>query len=124
MGGGPASIDTTNNTLVVWILSEHKGNQWPNYQVMAYDKAATACVGNWGGGNSRQIKIGMYVMGVQLDAFPRRDSKIYLHIMSWGSVGSKPPKASSSSPIQSAGKILKNGRRSRCRTRSPTATWT
>jgi hypothetical protein len=85
--GGPTSFDTTNDTLVVWVLSEHKGNQqWGNFQVMAYDKAATAGVGNWLR-NSRQIKNGMEIMGVQLDAFPRRDRKIYLHIMNWGQRG-------------------------------------
>jgi hypothetical protein len=86
MGGGPASFDTTNDTLVVWILSEHKGNQWPNYQVLAYDRAATAAVGNWSR-NSRQIKTGMEIMGVQLDAFPRRDRKIYLRVMNYGQRG-------------------------------------
>ncbi|HEY1717462.1 MAG TPA: hypothetical protein VGH42_04110 [Verrucomicrobiae bacterium] len=86
-GGGPGSFDTTNDTLVVWILSEHKANQWPNYQVLVYDKAATACVGNWGNGNMRQIKNGMEVMGVQLAAFPRREGKIYLHIMNYGPRG-------------------------------------
>jgi hypothetical protein len=91
-GGGPASFDTTNNTLVVWILSEHKPNQYANYQVMAYDKAATACVANWSR-NSRQIKNGMEIMGVQLDAFPRRDSKIYLRIMSWGQRGQQVAKS-------------------------------
>jgi hypothetical protein len=88
VGGGPNSFDTTNDTLVVWILNEHKGNQWGgNFQVLAYDKAATACVGNWGGGYSRQIKNGVDVMGVQLDAFPRRGRKIYLGIMSYGQRG-------------------------------------
>ncbi len=86
-GGGPTSFDTTNDTLVVWIKAEHKPNQYPNYQVMVYDKAATACVGNWGGGNSRQIKNGMEVMGVQLNAFPRRDSKICLRIAAWNNTG-------------------------------------
>jgi hypothetical protein len=86
-GGGPTSFDTTNDTLVVWILSEHKANQWPSYQVLAYDKAETACVGNWGNGNMRQIKNGMEVTGVQLAAFPRREGKIYLHIMSYGQRG-------------------------------------
>jgi hypothetical protein len=85
--GGPTSIDTTNDTLVVWIEAEHMPNRYPNYQVMVYDKAATACVGNWGGGNSRQIKNGMEVMGVQLDAFPRRDRKIYLRIAAWNNNG-------------------------------------
>ena len=86
-GGGGGPINTTNDTLVVWILSEHKANQWPNYQVLAYDKAATACVGNWGGGNSRQVKPGMEIMGIQLDAFPRRDRNIYLRIMNYGQRG-------------------------------------
>ena len=90
-GGGPTSFDTTNDTLVVWILSEHKGNQWPNYQVMAYDKAATAGVGNWAR-NSRQIKNGMEIAGVQLDAFPRRDRKIYLRVMSYGQRGQQTAK--------------------------------
>jgi hypothetical protein len=85
--GGPTLFDTTNDTLVVWILSEHKGNQqWGNFQVVAYDKAATAGVGNWSR-NSREIKNGMEIMGVQLDAFPRRERKIYLHIMNWGQRG-------------------------------------
>jgi hypothetical protein len=84
--GGAGTFTTTNDILVVWILSEHKGSQWPNYQVLAYDKAATACVGNWSR-NSRQIKSGMEIEGVQLDAFPRREGKIYLHVMSWGNRG-------------------------------------
>jgi hypothetical protein len=86
-GSGPTSFDTTNETLVVWIKAEHKPNRYPNYQLMVYDKAATACVGNWGGGNSRQIKNGMEVMGVQLDAFPRRARKIYLRIAAWNNNG-------------------------------------
>ena len=93
MGGGPTAFDTTNDTLVVWIMSEHKGNPWPNYEVLAYDKEATACVGNWGGGNSRQVKNGVYVMGVQLAAFPRRGSKIYLRIMSYGPRGQQVAKS-------------------------------
>ena len=71
---------------MVWILNEHKANQWPNYQVLAYDRAATACVANWAR-NSRQIKNGMEIAGVQLDAFPRRKSKVYLRMMSYGQRG-------------------------------------
>jgi hypothetical protein len=85
-GGGPASFYTTNDTLVAWILSEHKSDQWPNYQVLAYDEGATACVGNWIR-NSRSIKNGMEIAGVQLDAFQRRDRKIYLRVMSYGQRG-------------------------------------
>jgi hypothetical protein len=85
-GGGSGNFDTTNDTFVVWILSEHKANQWPNYQVLAYDKANTACVTSQSS-QSRQIKEGMEVMGVQLNAFPRRDSKMILRIMNYGQRG-------------------------------------
>jgi hypothetical protein len=84
--GGPTSFDTTNDTLVVWILSEHKSGQWPSYQVLAYDRAATACVANWPR-NSQRIRQGMEVAGVRLDAFQRRNRKIYLRITSWGQRG-------------------------------------
>jgi hypothetical protein len=86
-GGEPTSFDTPDDALVVWILSEHKADQWPNYQVLAYDRAETGCVGNWGNGNMRRIKNGMEIMGVQLAAFPRREGKTYLHIMSYGQRG-------------------------------------
>ena len=87
LGGGPTSFNTTNDTLVVWILSEHKANQWPNYQVLAQDKAATACAGSWSGGSSQQIKSGMEIRGIQLDAFHRRERKIILRIMNFGQRG-------------------------------------
>jgi hypothetical protein len=85
-GGGPTSFDTTNDTLVVWILSEHKANQWPNFQVLVSDKAATAWVQS-SRENPREIKNGMTLMGVQLNAFPRRDSKIYLRVMNYSQRG-------------------------------------
>jgi hypothetical protein len=84
--GGGGTFDTTNDTLVVWILTDHKPNQWPNYQVVAYDKAETACVTSQSS-NSRQVKNGEEIMGVQLNAFPRRDSKIILRIMNYGPRG-------------------------------------
>jgi hypothetical protein len=86
IGVGSNSFDTTNDTLVAWILSEHKGNQWGNFQVLTYDKAATACVANQFN-NSRQVKTGMEIMGVQISAFPRRDRNIFLRIMSYGQRG-------------------------------------
>ena len=85
-GGGGGTFDTTNDTLMVWILNEHKANQYPNYQVLACDKAETACVTSQSS-NSRQVKQGMEVMGVQLNAFPCRASKIILRIMNYGQRG-------------------------------------
>jgi len=69
-----SAFDSTNDTLVVWIEQKHKGNDWPNYQLYAYDKSATACVGMFTR-NSRQIRQGDEMIGFQLDAFPRRQGK-------------------------------------------------
>ena len=79
---GGSSIDTTNDTIVAWILSEHKSNQRANYQLLVSDMANTACVGSWSR-NSSQIKSGMDVMGFLIDTYPRWDKKITLRPMSW-----------------------------------------
>lgn len=81
--GGSARMDSTNDAVVVWIEAEHKPNQWPNYQLMIYDKANTACVSTWARTQS-QIKNGVEVQGFMLDAYPRWDSKIILRVMSYG----------------------------------------
>jgi hypothetical protein len=84
--GGGARMDSTNDTAVVWILSEHKANQYPNYQLMVYDKADTACVSAWARTQS-QIKNGMEIQGFALDAYPRWDSKMVLRVMTYGQRG-------------------------------------
>lgn len=76
------SLDSTNDTLFVWIEQQHKGNQWPNYQLLAYDQSDTACAGN-SMMNSRQIRPGDEMVGLRLDAFPRRTGKFYLRIQEW-----------------------------------------
>ena len=83
-GGG--RIDSTNDTLVVWVLSEHKGNQGPNNQLMIYDPANTACVSSWSRDTTR-IKNGLDLQGFLLDAFPRHGRKIVLRISAWNSNG-------------------------------------
>ncbi|HUB87816.1 MAG TPA: hypothetical protein VMB22_07985 [Verrucomicrobiae bacterium] len=88
-GGGPAAFTTTNDTLVVWVLDEHPANQWPNFQALAYDKAETACVGNWGNSNMRQISPTETIIGIQLNAFPRHDRSFYLRFASWGNGGQR-----------------------------------
>lgn len=85
--GGPAFFNTPADTLVVWVLCEHKANQWPNFQALAYDKAETACVGNWGNGNNRQISATETIFGIQLDAFPRQDRSFDLRFTVWGNGG-------------------------------------
>jgi hypothetical protein len=78
----PSVSDSTNDTLYVWIEQKHKDNNWPNYQLMVYDKAATACAGN-SMMTSRQIRPGDEIVGIRLDAFPRRQGKFYLRIQEW-----------------------------------------
>jgi hypothetical protein len=84
--GGAARIDSTNDTVVVWIEAEHKPNQYPNYQLMVYDKANTACVSTYSRTQS-QIKTGVEIQGFMLDAYPRWDRKMVLRVMSYGQRG-------------------------------------
>jgi hypothetical protein len=84
-GGG--LIDTTNDTLVVWVLSEKKGNRaGPNDQLMVYDPANTACVSAWAR-DYTQIKNGSTLEGFRLDAYPKRDRKIVLRIATYNNNG-------------------------------------
>ncbi len=83
---GRATLDTTNDTLVVWIEAEYKQNQWPNYQLMVYDPDNTACVAAWQSTGS-QVKNGVNIEGFALDAFPRRDSKMILRVSAFGNQG-------------------------------------
>jgi hypothetical protein len=83
---GRAELDSTNDTLVVWIQSERKTKQWPNYQLMVYDPANTACVSSWSRMNT-QIKNGVDIEGFMLNAFPRHGRKINLRIAAWNNNG-------------------------------------
>ncbi len=85
---GGARMDSTNDTVVVWIEAEHKPNQYPNYELMVYDKANTACVSTYAR-NQSQIKNGVELQGFMLDAFPRWDSKMILRVKSWGNNGQR-----------------------------------
>ena len=78
---GGARIDSTNNTVVVWIEAETKPNQYPNYQLLVYDKANTACVSTYARTQS-QIKNGVNIQGFMLDAYPRWDRKMILRVLS------------------------------------------
>jgi hypothetical protein len=84
--GNDALLVSTNDTLVVWIEAEHKANQYPNYQLLVYDKANTACVSTYSRTQS-QVKNGVEIQGFRLDTFPRRDSKMILRVMSYGQRG-------------------------------------
>ncbi|HTR42639.1 MAG TPA: hypothetical protein VMH87_13590 [Pseudomonadales bacterium] len=83
---GRLTLDTTNDTLVVWIEAEYKQNQWPNYQLLISDPDNTSCVGAWQS-TGNQIKNGVNVEGFTINAFPRRDSKMILRVGAWGNQG-------------------------------------
>jgi flagellar basal body-associated protein FliL len=73
------SFTTTNDTLVVWVRQQYDSKQYHYFQYFAYDQAGTACVGASfaSGGGNRQ---GNEVVGIRLDAFPRRESKFILRV--------------------------------------------
>jgi hypothetical protein len=72
------TLNSLSDTLCLWIRQEHKPNQLPQYQLLAYDSANTACAGNstmtYGSAPGRQ---GNEVVGILFDAFPRRGRKVY-----------------------------------------------
>ena len=121
--GGWSSFDTTNDTLVVWILQEYKGNQWPNYQLFVYDSAETPA--SPPGPAAAQTKSRPAFIFKAFPSMPfragiGRSSCALARGTTWTAECRK-PKASSSFPIPPASIPMPNGRRSRCRTRSPTA---
>ncbi len=80
--GRGTTFDSTNDTLFVWIEQQHKGNNWPQYQLLVCDQAGTACAGS-SMRNSRQKRPGDEVVGIRLDAFPRHARKFYLRVQEW-----------------------------------------
>src|SRR5271170_6407997 len=72
------TFNTTNDTLVIWVRQQYDSsqNQYHNFQYYIYDKAGEACVQATTsyGGNGRQ---GNEVVGIRIDAFPRREGKLY-----------------------------------------------
>ena len=85
-GGGV--ITSTDDSLVVWIEAEHKVNQYPNYQLMVYDKANTACVGTYTSTQS-QINDKVSIMGYQFNAYPRWDRSMIVRVLSNGNGGQR-----------------------------------
>jgi hypothetical protein len=79
-GGQDSIFDSTNDTLFVWIEQEHKDNDQPRYQLLACDPAATACAGN-SMMISHPLRPGNEMVGVRLDAFPRRTGKFNLRVL-------------------------------------------
>jgi hypothetical protein len=86
--GNGAQIDSPDDTIVVWVEAEHKVNQYPNYQLMIYDKANTACVGTYTSTQS-QINNKINIMGYMFNAYPRWDSSMIVRVLSNGNGGQR-----------------------------------
>jgi hypothetical protein len=87
---GRGSFTTTNDTLVLWVRQEYdaSGNQYHGFQYFAYDKAGTACVGNFtthNVGNGRRN--GNDVVGIEFNSFPRRQGKFLVGVQENGNGG-------------------------------------
>src|SRR5581483_1942970 len=83
---GSQSWDTTNDTLVVYILQETKGQNRFGWQALVCDTAETASIQSWAQ-HYNQAGMNKQISALQLDAFPRRDNKFILRFQSWGPGG-------------------------------------
>src|ERR1041385_6122595 len=75
--GGFNPIYRVNDSTVVWIKVEYEPSRWPNYELLVYDKANTACVNSEARSRSH-IKNGVEVHGFVLESFPRWDKEVIL----------------------------------------------
>ena len=98
---GSSSFTTPGDALVVWVRAKYEHapnppnppnqpqfqlNQVRNFQFFVYDKSGTACVY----GSSRNMsgnQRGDDILAIQFDAFPRRESKLFLRVQESGSGG-------------------------------------
>jgi hypothetical protein len=75
--GRTRSITTTNDTLVAWFLETYDRQDYHSFQFYACDKAMTACADALGGYGGQQ---GKQVVGVRVNAFPRRHGTFLLRV--------------------------------------------
>jgi len=72
------AFTTPTDTLVLWVRQEHDPQAYANFQYFLYDKAGTACAVSYGyGGGGRQ---GSEAVGIQFQAFPRRQGKFIVRV--------------------------------------------
>jgi hypothetical protein len=81
------SINTTNDTLVVWVRQEYDSKEYHYFQYYAYDMAGVACVGSSWVNNGNGGRQGNEVIGVRFEGFPRRQGKFFLRVQEQGNGG-------------------------------------
>ena len=69
---------TTNDTLVLWVQQQSDPKEWHNFEYYVTDKAGNSCVQamQYSGGGGR----GNDIVGLRVDAFPRRQNKFYIRV--------------------------------------------
>src|SRR5690242_16746177 len=73
----PKSFDTTNDTLIVWVLEESQSNQSLDGEPLIFDAAESGC--NSGRTEQYQmIRRSAYISAIQFDVFPRIDKKFHV----------------------------------------------
>jgi hypothetical protein len=89
-------------------MAEHKPNQYPNYQLMVYDQANTACVSTYSRTQS-QIKNGVEISGLHAGRLsaPGQKNHPARHDVGQHGVAAACPRSSSSFPIPRAGRLPK-----------------
>lgn len=81
---GARSLNTTNDTLVLWVRQQYDSHEWHNYQYYAYDEKGVACVGGQGRGYSGR---GNEIVGIEFGAFPRRQGHFIVRAQENGNTG-------------------------------------
>ena len=85
---GRGSFTTTNDTLVVWVRMEYDSQQYHYFQLYAYDKAGTACVGSAGTHYATTgRRNGNDIVGIEFSAFPHRQGKFLVGVQEQGNGG-------------------------------------
>jgi hypothetical protein len=76
----PASFNTTNDTLIIWVRQQYDQGQWHNFEYFLYDDKDVACVksATYHNGNNRR---GNEIVGLEFSAFPRRGGKLHLKVV-------------------------------------------
>jgi hypothetical protein len=78
---GNGTFTSTNDTLVVWVRMEYDSKQYHYFQLYAYDKAGTACVGSTTTHYATTgRRNGNDVAGIEFSAFPRRQGKVLVAV--------------------------------------------
>ena len=87
--GGASSFTTPTDTLVICVRQQYdaSNNQYHNFQYYVYDAAETACVQTYGVNYTGNSRGGNEVVGVRLDAFPRRQGKLHVRVQEQGNGG-------------------------------------